>query len=156
MGALWDIKWAGPGRGAEGGPILFRHADRALHRASAPHRAAAGDGAGRYRAPGARRRVPQSSAAPRLRPRRSAPAAQARRVVRRWQPRRARRRSRADGGDRGAAGSVGRISAMTSPLLVGTRKGLFVMESGGDGAWTIARQEFLGVPVTAVAFDRRD
>lgn len=45
---------------------------------------------------------------------------------------------------------------MTSPLLVGTRKGLFVMECGGDGAWTIARQEFLGVPVSAVAFDRRD
>ena len=41
-------------------------------------------------------------------------------------------------------------------LLVGTRKGLFVMEPGADGSWISQRHAFLGVPVSAVCWDQRD
>lgn len=44
---------------------------------------------------------------------------------------------------------------MTSPLLVGSRKGLFIMEPEHTG-WRTARHEFHGSPVTAVLRDPRD
>lgn len=42
-----------------------------------------------------------------------------------------------------------------SMLLVGSRKGLFLLEPEG-GAWRVARHEFKGSPVSAVTHDRRD
>src|SRR4051794_610270 len=41
------------------------------------------------------------------------------------------------------------------PLLVATRKGLFVLERGGDG-WRIARHAFPGVAVSMTLWDSRD
>jgi hypothetical protein len=45
---------------------------------------------------------------------------------------------------------------MTQELLVGTRKGLFTLKKSGGGAWSIARDAFLGVPVTLTMRDPRD
>ena len=44
---------------------------------------------------------------------------------------------------------------MMQELLVGTRKGLFTLKKSG-GAWSIARDAFLGVPVTMTLRDPRD
>lgn len=40
-------------------------------------------------------------------------------------------------------------------ILIGTRKGLFIYEKQTQG-WTLAKKEFLGVPVNIVATDPRD
>ena len=45
---------------------------------------------------------------------------------------------------------------MTQDLLVGTRKGLFTLRQGEGGAWSIAGDAFLGVPVTMALRDPRD
>ncbi|HLZ66016.1 MAG TPA: hypothetical protein VKQ29_07280 [Aliidongia sp.] len=45
---------------------------------------------------------------------------------------------------------------MTPPLLVGTRKGLFVLEADADDRWTIRHHAFAGVPVSITALDARD
>ena len=44
---------------------------------------------------------------------------------------------------------------MASRILVGTRKGLFILKPEGKG-WTVERTAFLGSPVPAVLHDRRD
>jgi len=41
-------------------------------------------------------------------------------------------------------------------IRVATRKGLFALERGSGGSWTVARTAFLGDPVTAVLDDPRD
>jgi photosystem II stability/assembly factor-like uncharacterized protein len=41
-------------------------------------------------------------------------------------------------------------------MLVGTRKGLMILEPRATGSWEIARQAFLGSPVTMVLSDPRD
>jgi photosystem II stability/assembly factor-like uncharacterized protein len=41
-------------------------------------------------------------------------------------------------------------------MLVGSRKGLLILEPQGGGEWRIARQAFLGSPVTMVMHDPRD
>src|SRR5690242_11693969 len=48
-----------------------------------------------------------------------------------------------------------REDEMTSRMLVGSRKGLFVLEPEG-GEWKIAQQAFLGQPVSQVLHDPRD
>ncbi|GGF08821.1 hypothetical protein GCM10011611_12870 [Aliidongia dinghuensis] len=45
---------------------------------------------------------------------------------------------------------------MNQPLLVGTRKGLFILEAGTAGDWTIRHHAFPGVPVTITTHDPRD
>lgn len=45
---------------------------------------------------------------------------------------------------------------MSDRLHVATRKGLFVIERGGEGAWSVARVEFLGDHVPLVLDDPRD
>ena len=45
---------------------------------------------------------------------------------------------------------------MASRMLVGSRKGLFILEPEKQGAWRIARQAFLGQPVSMVLHDPRD
>lgn len=45
---------------------------------------------------------------------------------------------------------------MIPPLLVGTRKGLFVLEADATHRWAIRHHAFAGVPVTITAFDPRD
>ncbi len=48
---------------------------------------------------------------------------------------------------------------MASRMLVGSRKGLFVLEPQGGGprdSWKIARQAFIGEPVSQVLHDPRD
>ena len=45
---------------------------------------------------------------------------------------------------------------MTQPLMLGTRKGLFVLERRAPGNWEVTRSSFAGDPVTMVLFDRRD
>jgi len=45
---------------------------------------------------------------------------------------------------------------MTPPLLVGTRKGLFVLEADAADHWTIRHHAFAGIPVTITALDPRD
>lgn len=46
---------------------------------------------------------------------------------------------------------------MADRIFITTRKGLFTVERGGNGAgWTIARSHFLGDPVTMVLPDGRD
>lgn len=47
------------------------------------------------------------------------------------------------------------MSERIPPLLVGSRKGLFVLEPAGEG-WHIRHHAFPGVPVSAAVFDRRD
>ncbi len=44
---------------------------------------------------------------------------------------------------------------MSERLLVGTRKGLFILKRAG-GRWTLAAPQFLGEPVSAVLHDPRD
>jgi hypothetical protein len=48
-----------------------------------------------------------------------------------------------------------REDEMASRMLVGSRKGLFVLEPAG-GEWKIAQQAFLGQPVSQVLHDPRD
>src|SRR5690242_2416759 len=48
-----------------------------------------------------------------------------------------------------------REDEMASRMLVGSRKGLFVLEPKGS-EWKIAQQAFLGQPVTQVLHDPRD
>ena len=45
---------------------------------------------------------------------------------------------------------------MASRMLVGSRKGLFILEPEGKAAWRIAREAFLGQPVSMVMHDPRD
>jgi len=45
---------------------------------------------------------------------------------------------------------------MSDRIYVATRKGLFTLGRAADGAWSIARAEFLGDPVTLVLDDPRD
>ena len=46
---------------------------------------------------------------------------------------------------------------MLESIFVATRKGLFILERGGDGAsYRIARSSFVGDPVTMVLPDGRD
>jgi photosystem II stability/assembly factor-like uncharacterized protein len=45
---------------------------------------------------------------------------------------------------------------MASRMLVGSRKGLLILEPQGTGEWHIAQQAFLGSPVTMVMHDPRD
>ncbi|PYE24853.1 WD40/YVTN/BNR-like repeat-containing protein [Paraburkholderia silvatlantica] len=45
---------------------------------------------------------------------------------------------------------------MSDRLLVATRKGLFVLQAGGAGGWTIGEPEFVGEPVSVVMPDARD
>src|ERR1700742_4678610 len=49
-----------------------------------------------------------------------------------------------------------RRQSMASRMLVGSRKGLFVLEAEGKAAWRIARQAFLGQPASMVMHDPRD
>ena len=44
---------------------------------------------------------------------------------------------------------------MSDALLVGTRKGLFVITRDGGG-WTVNAPHFLGAPVTMTMTDTRD
>jgi hypothetical protein len=45
---------------------------------------------------------------------------------------------------------------MSDRLLVGTRKGLFVLQAGGPGGWTLGEPQFIGEPVSMVLPDPRD
>ena len=45
---------------------------------------------------------------------------------------------------------------MTPPLLIGTRKGLFILEMAADGHWLPRQHAFAGVPVSITALDPRD
>ncbi|HVO04766.1 MAG TPA: hypothetical protein VMT54_21405 [Candidatus Cybelea sp.] len=45
---------------------------------------------------------------------------------------------------------------MASRMLVGSRKGLFILEPERKAAWRIAREAFLGQPVSMVMHDPRD
>ncbi|CAB3696907.1 WD40/YVTN/BNR-like repeat-containing protein [Paraburkholderia rhynchosiae] len=45
---------------------------------------------------------------------------------------------------------------MSDRLLVATRKGLFVLQAGGDGGWTLGEPYFVGEPVSMVLPDARD
>nr|WP_315595321.1 exo-alpha-sialidase [uncultured Cupriavidus sp.] len=45
---------------------------------------------------------------------------------------------------------------MSDQLLVATRKGLFVLQSDGEGSWTLSEPSFIGEPVSMVLPDPRD
>jgi hypothetical protein len=45
---------------------------------------------------------------------------------------------------------------VTFRLLVATRKGLFVLQAGGKGGWTLGEPDFVGEPVSMVLPDPRD
>jgi photosystem II stability/assembly factor-like uncharacterized protein len=45
---------------------------------------------------------------------------------------------------------------MSDRLLVGTRKGLFVLQADGAGGWTLGEPDFVGEPVSMVLPDPRD
>lgn len=45
---------------------------------------------------------------------------------------------------------------MSDRLLVSTRKGLFTVSRGGDGAWSVTRGDFVGDNVTLALHDTRD
>ncbi|CAB3642551.1 hypothetical protein LMG22037_00419 [Paraburkholderia phenoliruptrix] len=45
---------------------------------------------------------------------------------------------------------------MSDRLLVGTRKGLFVLQGDGEGGWTLGEPHFVGEPVSMVLPDPRD
>lgn len=45
---------------------------------------------------------------------------------------------------------------MDDRLLVATRKGLFVLQTDGNGGWTLGEPHFAGEPVSMVLPDPRD